>query len=221
VNITGPTPTAARALYFTMPEGLYASDDLAASWRRVSIELGAQRVFWVRPDPMRPYRLFAFVEALPGGDRKGKYLVRSDGGGKWDYLLAASNASIDIFDDANPQLVFDPTNTDRLWLTGVEEGVLFSPDSGSTWKNLGFKVQHYQVFNPGPFDVVDRSTLARRLTLSPAQPQVVFLIWGGKLWRGDFVQPEAPMPVVEFYVLGVDRYWIATNMVGDGHGLWR
>jgi len=152
---------------------------------------GAGPVQWVEQDPLDAAILYAATGNLAASGRT--TVRRSDDGGRtWQEIYVAQAGATRT--TVEPHLVVDPAKRDRLWLFGLEAGVLLSEDRGATWASAGFAVE---TTNPG-------WTMVSRLVPSPADLAQVFLLWNGRLYRG--VLPPRQRVAAE-YQYG-DRFWI-------------
>lgn len=124
-------PRNSSALLLGTETGLFASDDGADRWRRVSGALDGMQVWSLARDPRNPDLLLAGT--CPAG------VFRSqDGGRTWDELDAGMPAACVNGAPLTPRvtcLLIDPV--DGAMFAGVEiGGVRRSRDGGSTWEAL-------------------------------------------------------------------------------------
>jgi photosystem II stability/assembly factor-like uncharacterized protein len=115
-------PTKPKTVYAgTIGEGLYKTDDGGDSWQ--TLILDDQTIFALALNPDYPDHI---MSAMLGGLRRS-----DDGGQTWEFSNAGLEPNARI-----RSIVFDPTNTERIWLSGLSSGVYLSTDSGHTWHTV-------------------------------------------------------------------------------------
>ncbi len=157
-----PDPTRPERLYCGTLSGVHRSDDGGRTWRllrrgfppgepyRYSAPIGCLAL-----DPRRPDTVYAGI-GIPRHDKGGQgRLYRSDDAGEtWTQVVTPGALPADAL---LSDLAFA---ADGTLLAATQHGVLASSDRGATWtaRNEGLSNRH-----------------ARRLAISPANPQVVYL----------------------------------------------
>jgi hypothetical protein len=187
----GPTPTAQQRLFAaSQADGVYQSVDGGATWSKFREgDPLASGIRWIRPDPLQSnvlYAGFTYASGSPGIFYS--YLLRSDDGGvTWQQLsdLAPSFA----------QLAIDPARPQVVWAWDRPNYFSRSEDRGNTW---------YSIPVPG-------SGIPNSVTFSPAEPNVVYVIQGSRLFRGVALPPQ---PIIVEYQYESDRYWL-TSLGGE------
>ena len=185
----GPTPSAPRRLFAaSRSAGLYQSLDGGASWSKFPSTSGAN--LWMRADPLRPnvlYGSFYYLSISPGISYT--FLVRSqDGGATWRQIhqYAPDFAGFAI----------DPARPNVVWSASESSNFSRSENRGDTWSLV-----------PYPGSGAPPSSI----TFSPAEPNVVYVVRSGRLYRGNAVLPQ---PIVTEYEYEGDRYWL-TSLGGE------
>ena len=187
-----PTPGAPTTLFVSTWDGVLASRDRGATWSAFAPGLETP-LQWARPDPVERDVLYGQRFFLRYDSHH--LLVQSqDGGSSWRT----------IFDSVEwqPRLTIDPARSRILWVA-LPAGLYRSEDRGTTWRLLPY---------PQSSGVPANQNLVGLLTASAADPGVVYMLLGTRLFRG---APSArPNPVVVEFHYDIDRYWI-TSLDGE------
>jgi hypothetical protein len=190
--------------YATFSQTTYVSGDSGATWAPfTSTAPGMFR--WLRQDTHRSNVIFG-LRGPPTTYTPPYDVLRSDDGGlTWRVLLTFTRPN-----ELGPELSIDPFRVDDLWLWNAIEGVLHSEDGGAHWEAAG-GVSGF--FSPD----FSQNTIGQhfidygfaRVILNPADSDVTYVIWKGKLYRGDRAARRDPV-LVEFNYED-DRYWVSAT----------
>jgi hypothetical protein len=151
----------------------------------------------VRSDPWRAHVLYVYQDNVSQTGRDAGNILRSDDGGRsWRSIF---HVEIRVCCPRLPQLKIDPTNGDRLWLSGLAEGLFTSDDGGATWQAINLESAAL-----GP------SSVGTDVAFSPAEPEVVYVSHKGRLLKGDFRQRQT-RAAIEYYAPSADLYWVTAN----------
>jgi len=134
-------------------DGIWRSDDRGMSWRSLSARAPGLGVWSLTRHPSLPDTIFAGYEPCA--------VLRSDNDGEpWQELdLRPSYPAVSDNPDIPKRVIsiaVDPSNTDDIYASVEVGGLLRSPDSGQTWKNIidglyideGFVDVHSVMVNP-------------------------------------------------------------------------
>jgi hypothetical protein len=184
-------PAAPSRLFVTTESfGAFVSTDSGQHWVGFAIA-GAGPVRWVRQDPVDAAVLYAATGSWSAS--AGTTLQRSDDGGNtWQVIHVSAQQT---------RLVVDPVMPERLWLFGPLTGLLLSEDRGATWASVGFA-----------FDTSLPGSTVTRLVPSPSDRNQVYLVWNGRLYRGEF--PARARVAVEYQQ--DDRFWVTADPAEAG-----
>lgn len=202
----GPRPGSPDRLFFSGADGVYVSYDKARTWQPFPAPAGTR---WVRGQNLNANVLYAYRQTNPGPPTIPDEILRSDDGGATWRKIYWTATRVSSF---APQLAIDPSDPNRLWLTGMAEGVFLSIDGGISWQNLGLAAGYRPACSGSGCnlpDVLDTGSIACCLAFSAARFDVVYLARSGRLLKGSLA--VATRPTVEYYLPSQDRYWIATN----------
>lgn len=192
----GPNPAAPGRLFFSGFNGVFNSLDGGRTWSRFQHGLSFP-LDWVKQDAVRAGVLYALGRpALARAD-----LLRSDNGGAtWTSLLQIPTSF-------RPDLAFDPVRSERLWITGHQDGLYLSEDGGAHWTLVGFHPEQLR-----------QDSTVQRVFPSSADTEQVYLVHKGFLLKGS-IAPRARIAVE--YQYG-DFYWLtgdAGEAISQDHRL--
>ena len=128
-----PSPLDAQTIWLGTDDGLIQrTADGGAHWSNVTPPGIAPwgRVESVEPSRISPLRAYAVIDRHVMGDRRPYIVATSDGGMTWSAIVRGLPA-----DEPARVVREDPVNPDVLY-AGLEQGVWFSLDRGTEWRNL-------------------------------------------------------------------------------------
>jgi hypothetical protein len=197
---TGPTPSAPSRLFVSAlnGSGTYVSHDRADSWSRMPTALD-KNLIAVYPDPLQRNVLYGVqpvtvnAASVDGSIISYFPVLRSDDeGGTWKVVASLFTTLFAV--QPAPPVVIDPARSRIIWLVEYTQ-VRRSPDRGETWQVV-----------PVPA-LPANSSLTTSVVPSASDPAVVYLVRGGRLYRGD--PSDRPDPVITEFYYDPDRYWVA------------
>ncbi len=155
---------------FTIPGGVWRSDDGAESWTDISGSLGLVWATNLALDPASDQVLFVTAASAPGHSQGGVYRTL-DGGGSWEHVLTdaevaqTGGASYDHF----MSVAIHPDDGSVVYAGSSGHGLWLSQDGGDAW-------QHWQSF---PFSNVQSINVDPR-----DSSRLVMTTFGGGVWEG-------------------------------------
>ena len=191
-------PTDPCTMYGTNGTFIYKSEDCARTWEEVYREsrsgVGIRAIEFHQ---FAPYQIFM-------GSSNGDLLVSNDFGDSWAIARRFGNGVVEI--------MADPLQTDRLYMTTQSAGLFRSDDGGTSWRSYASGLERYP-----------QALQYRRALLHPTKPDVLYWVStygvlvsedGGTSWKA--MSLITPPGSVQIYSFGInpqrdtDIYYTAT-----------
>ncbi len=191
-------PTDPCTMYGTDGSFIYKSEDCARTWEEVYREsrsgIGIRTIEFHQ---FAPYQIFV-------GSSNGDVLVSNDFGDSWAISTRLGNAIVEI--------IADPLQTGRMYMTTQSSGLYRSDDGGESWKSLASGIDRFP-----------QALEYRRAILHPTKPEVLYWVStygvlitndGGTTWKS--MTLITPPGSVQIYSFGInpqndsDIYYTAT-----------
>jgi photosystem II stability/assembly factor-like uncharacterized protein len=151
-------PQNASALYARTVNGVFKSDDGAASW----VDTGLPPALALAIDPLNPKTLYV------GTDGEGAF-KSTDGGTSWSAVNSGLRAT-DI-----TALAVDPHNAGTLYVGTRNSGLFKSTDAGTTWSAVNTGLP--------PIKPVSGTGYVEGLAIDPQNPNTVYAVISGGLFK--------------------------------------